>query len=251
MSPRQTAPAFQCYPRDILADSRFIVMTPASRGVLFTLLLHAWLDGSVPDDPRAVAALLREPAGDIENVWPQIVPWFERRDGRLVYTAHEEQRARHVAWRDKCRKGGRRSGEVRRSKGSSTSDEPTDGRVVELDANTAFFDLRSSNCDLHAARESDARAPARSEVRPGHQSHALCSERLCLTAYQLEQFARGVGGDYEQALAAVETWARRTMARYSGGDWKNMPIDTPLKTWDRLWEATGLDDVWRSLRGVA
>src|SRR4051812_202294 len=120
----KAAPAFQDYAADMLADSRFAMMSAAAVGVFYRLKLQAWLDGSVPADVKAVARLVREDAAVVSAIWPEVLPMFEELDGRLIYPPHEEQRAKHAAWRDKSRQGGLASGEARRTKGASTTVQP-------------------------------------------------------------------------------------------------------------------------------
>jgi hypothetical protein len=258
MNPAQ-APAFQVYARDLLADSRFIVMSQAARGAFFTLILHAWLEGDVPGDAQTAAALLREQARAIERTWPEIVRMFEpRTDGRLVYPPHEEQRANHAAWRAKSRAGGLKSGENRRAKGGSTTGQPTtddsskNGSVeVEPNTNTAYCDLPSATCNLHAARERDARAGTRDKPR-GHDTHATCDGRFsrCVPAAVHAKLsgllAPRYGGDRETAKPILLDWYPKV--------WQRLPaafvMGDAFKFWQSQFDADFADQATTATRKV-
>jgi hypothetical protein len=134
---KKQAPAFQEYAADLLADRRFAAMSLPALGLFYILKLRAWLDGSIPADPRTVAAILKEKPREVEQLWTQILPWFVPSGDELILPQHEEQRAKHAAWREKSSRGGKTSGQARRLKGGST--------VVEPQANTSNFVLPTSD----------------------------------------------------------------------------------------------------------
>ena len=175
-----TAPAFQDYPKDFLSDGRVPGMPLAAVGLFYLLKQRAWLDGTIPNDPTAVARLLGRSVAEVRRLWPDVVPFFQPVDDRLTLPALDEQRQRHAEWREKSIRGGKKSGETRKStkggsttvepslgNGGSTTVEPSTGDAVEPDLNTAFCVLQSPISDLHAARgesRADARPPALARV---------------------------------------------------------------------------------------
>ncbi|HAT39486.1 MAG TPA: hypothetical protein DCW35_05845 [Polynucleobacter sp.] len=52
------APAFQEYASDMLANSRYKTMLLAERGLMDTMRRECWVNGSIPKEPRELAAYL-------------------------------------------------------------------------------------------------------------------------------------------------------------------------------------------------
>lgn len=50
MAFRETPPAYQEYAADMLSNRHFRMMTLQQRGLLYTLRLECWVNGSVPCD---------------------------------------------------------------------------------------------------------------------------------------------------------------------------------------------------------
>jgi hypothetical protein len=60
------------YPRETLADGHFSGWSLEERGAWFTLILHNWLEGSLPSDLTALGKLLHLEHGQMRGVWSAI-----------------------------------------------------------------------------------------------------------------------------------------------------------------------------------
>ena len=60
-------PAFQCYASDWMADERYILATPAQRGVLISFLNYCWVNGTIPADPTQAAVLTGMESKHVED----------------------------------------------------------------------------------------------------------------------------------------------------------------------------------------
>jgi uncharacterized protein YdaU (DUF1376 family) len=66
-------PAFQQYPADFLADENVICMTTTQVGAYALLLNVHWRQGSIPSDPKRVAAIVRLRGGAFRRVWSGVL----------------------------------------------------------------------------------------------------------------------------------------------------------------------------------
>ena len=84
-------PAFQFYASDFLTDYKVVVMSMEARGVYITLLAHAWLEKGLPDSEAQLARLCAQPENWSE-IWGEVRPCFEEKDGRLYNKRMERER---------------------------------------------------------------------------------------------------------------------------------------------------------------
>jgi hypothetical protein len=237
MTTLKTCPAFQIYARDVLADARFVLMSQASRGVFMTLLLHAWLEGSIPSDVRQIAALLRSPLREVQRLWPEVMVMFEDRgDGRLVFPSQEEQRAEQAAWREKSRAGGLKSGESRRMKGGSSLVQPDEAKggssvvspMVEANANTAYCVLHPASSVLQE-EERQSVSSERAHGKNEHAAHAWCG-RVCVPRFLHNEFVRAL--NREDADARLLEFYPRWLETFEAE-----PVtEQPAKFWRAAYE---------------
>ena len=111
---RKAAPAYQEYARDTLADERFLLADMATRGVLWTLKMLCWSQGSIPADEAKLARLCGMEVEAFGEAWSAVSEFFaespndssrlthsdleEQREGRLVVVGDADfARNRHVA----------------------------------------------------------------------------------------------------------------------------------------------------------
>lgn len=127
------APAFQFYARDFLTDERVLMMPLEAQGAYVRLLCHQWLEGSIPGDLRRLARLCQVDEGTMSAIWDEVGPCFDSEGDRLFNARLREQRQEREEWVEKCRRGGKASGESRRAKGSSTTPE----QPLQVNGNTA------------------------------------------------------------------------------------------------------------------
>lgn len=129
------APAFQLYANDWLSSTKIALMTPAQEGAYIRLLCYAWNDPncSIPDDDQELSVLSRLGEGWFNGGSAMVRKCFEPHPalpGRLVNRRLIEEREKQLAWREKSKQGGLKSGVSRRkqqpesTKGGSTVVEP-------------------------------------------------------------------------------------------------------------------------------
>ena len=70
------SPAFQFYPKDWLSDPDVSSMTLDAKGAYITLLAFCWLDGSLPNDDKALRRMAGATAPQWRKIAPQILKLF-------------------------------------------------------------------------------------------------------------------------------------------------------------------------------
>jgi uncharacterized protein YdaU (DUF1376 family) len=101
-------PYFRVFPAETVADERFASWTVAERGAWFTLLLHAWTNGSVPSDEATLARTLHLTPKAFRAVWEVIGDRFiphPEKPGRLTSRRLEMEREDATAKSQAGRKG--------------------------------------------------------------------------------------------------------------------------------------------------
>ena len=133
------SPAYQWYPKDILGSSRVAEMTLEEEGAYRRALDYCWLNGSLPDDEKRIAAIIGknctvEIASRVKAMFmPGIDP------NRLTHERLEVERAKQKKWKDKSSEGGKKSWETRqKSKGGSTTLQRVVQKWFEPKLNIAF-----------------------------------------------------------------------------------------------------------------
>jgi hypothetical protein len=100
MAQNRDAPAFQEYAASMLARSDFRALDLVARGLLYTLRLECWVNGSVPADPMRLAKVLGLQAEGVRTALPELAPFFKVKGSDLTcpelddYRAHLEDRRR-------------------------------------------------------------------------------------------------------------------------------------------------------------
>jgi len=74
MAQQREAPAYQEYAASMMARTAYRVMSLEARGLLYSLRLECWVNGSVPADPRTLARVLGYPPEQIEAALPEVLP---------------------------------------------------------------------------------------------------------------------------------------------------------------------------------
>ena len=117
---KRPLPYFQCFASDWMACEEYVFMSAAERGLLFSMLNAAWVNGSVPADSANLARIvqLEEPSVS-SGLTKRVLKWFTGQAGdpaRLICTELERQRAESIAHRQKLADGGRRGGNATQAK---------------------------------------------------------------------------------------------------------------------------------------
>lgn len=137
------APAFQFYPGDFLSDGQQMAMSLSEAGAYIRLMCVCWKEGSIPDEPKALWKMAQaDSLKEFEMVWPRVRVCFkEAAHGGLIHPRLEKERKKQQKWRNKSKKGGLRSAELRaKRKGGSTTPQPPS----QPKGNTSVFSLQSS-----------------------------------------------------------------------------------------------------------
>jgi uncharacterized protein YdaU (DUF1376 family) len=102
-------PYFKFYPAETIADERFSGWTLAERGAWLSLLLHAWVNGSIPGDLPSLARILHVDATAMRSHWDAIGDRFTTLDhlpeGRLSSPRLEQERNEAIAKVEAGKKG--------------------------------------------------------------------------------------------------------------------------------------------------
>src|SRR4030095_5113747 len=87
-------PAFQFYAGDFLVSTT--TFSNEEVGAYIRLLSHQWVNGSVPDDLRALAQILHTSSCVTQRIWQKISPKFSRGTDKLLRNPRlEEVRQKH------------------------------------------------------------------------------------------------------------------------------------------------------------
>jgi uncharacterized protein YdaU (DUF1376 family) len=107
---------------DYLADTMHLSLE--EHGAYLLLIFHYWRTGPVPDDPAAIARIMRISTFRSRNVMKTVRGFFEIREGYLFHKRIERDKAKWLAkyakHQEKSRAGGRASAAARATTGSTT-----------------------------------------------------------------------------------------------------------------------------------
>ena len=159
---KQKAPAFQLYARDWLSDLAVTLMPLAAQGAYIRLLCHQWLDGSIPDDMRSLAALCGTSEDGMAELWPCLKPCFEQiEDGALANPRLAELRRDDDVWRKGKSEDGKRGAAKRWAKAKAEKEaENNDGpanspAIAELKPSNSSSSSSSSSVQLQGDEEGE------------------------------------------------------------------------------------------------
>lgn len=92
------SPAFQWYPKDYLTDENVMVMTLEEEGAYRRLMDHCWLQGSIPNDMRSLAALCKNiTTSRMKKLWLNLQSCFQLDGDRWIHPRIEKERAKQKA----------------------------------------------------------------------------------------------------------------------------------------------------------
>ena len=137
------SPAYQWYPKDADTDETYRLMSYEQQGMYRALLDHQWLEGSIPSDPKTLAALLRVNVRRFRRLWTGISPKFcECADGRLRNDRLERQRQEVNAFIKKQSEKGKKSAKTRWGSDSRGYDPVT--TKPQPEGNSPYCRLRTA-----------------------------------------------------------------------------------------------------------
>ena len=161
MGERERAPAFQCYPADVLTDHAG--MSHEQFGMHWRLSMYAWRERGLPDDLAQLARLLGVPRAKLERHWDVIGARFERRGDRLVLPWQEEERDRQAAFRARQSENGRRGGRSRADRIATDNPPESDGKGLGFSGLTQA-EPRKSSASASASASARTTSPALSRA---------------------------------------------------------------------------------------
>lgn len=121
----KTAPAFQFYASDAIADKRYRLMSLAERGLYLSLLAECWVNQSVPADADAIARWLGYSPTEIKSVLTErVLSFFKDEKGELVSPDLERYRQELDVRREKLSKAGKKGVQAKQDKVSQGASHP-------------------------------------------------------------------------------------------------------------------------------
>ncbi len=126
----KTAPAFQFYASDTMADKRYRSMSLEERGLLISILCECWVNRSVPSDPQSIGKWLGFGKELIEAALTQrVLSFFKVNESEITSPELERYRTELEERREKMSQGGKKGakGKWNPSNGDSHPINPLDG----------------------------------------------------------------------------------------------------------------------------
>jgi hypothetical protein len=114
-------------------------MSLTARGLYREMLDYQWMEGSVPDDPKIVAALLGRPESEIGPVWEQVRGQFSRlKNGTLRNRRMEQIRGVKIGLHSVCIDNKKKAANVRWS-----NERRKHARALQTDANDRTIERKN------------------------------------------------------------------------------------------------------------
>lgn len=162
-------PYYRWYWRDARASMRWQRLHHFARGLYRELLDECWAKGCIPDDPTLCADAIGWPAKDVAKHWAAVREMFvDIGDGLLINERMENERTDNdrlrVTRAVNGRRGGKASGEARRSKpkqneASASTAEATGFSIEASSSSSSSEQSKSSSVGLESSSPSAALAP--------------------------------------------------------------------------------------------
>lgn len=132
---RSKSPAYQRYPRDILANPDIMALTFEEYGVYERFRDIIWLEEYLPNDEIYLAKIFKISPKKFRRLFSAIKKLFQIDNEKIRCPELDEERQKQAEWRLKSSEGGRKSVESRRNRVKGGSDMVQ--RVVEPDVNSS------------------------------------------------------------------------------------------------------------------
>lgn len=138
------APSFQMYCGDFLSDINVRLMTMAQKGMYLTLLLHEWLEKSLPTNEKHLKVLC-DNHPDFDADWSAIKHCFYEEDGRLYNPRLEKERKNNDEYRDRKSNSGKKGAKARWEKKNGTAIAPPSNKEVEVEVEVKSVNKKTKN----------------------------------------------------------------------------------------------------------
>jgi len=104
-------PYYRMHPKDFDSDENVRLMGMCELGLYIRCLNHAWVNGSIPDDPTKIAKITGFPLREVKKSWPAVSKCFTKSDGDvLVNLRLERERKWAIERSDKLQKNWEKRG---------------------------------------------------------------------------------------------------------------------------------------------
>jgi hypothetical protein len=107
LTQNRDAPAFQEYAAAMMARTDYRVMSLEARGLLYTLRLECWVNGSLPAEPALLGRVLGYAGEQMERSLPEICRFFAFNDGQIRCPELDDYRVHLEDRRQRQSEGGR------------------------------------------------------------------------------------------------------------------------------------------------
>lgn len=171
------APAFQWYPKDILASVRVAEMSLSEEGAYRRLIDYCWLHGSIPSDPKRCARLIgKDATPEIAEVALSMFTVDKHDETRMIHDRLDEEREKQ-ARNSKARKRASDSRWKNKTPQSQADDNDANGMQMECktDANASglhdvCIDDRHAKSSLSSPSPSSTAVIKRERERAGDEA---------------------------------------------------------------------------------
>jgi hypothetical protein len=119
MAQNREAPAFQEYAASLMARTEYRVMSLEGRGLLMSLRLECWVNGTLPSDPLRLAKVLGFTPEQVERALPEVAGFFFVDAGSLRCPELDDYRA-HINERSQKQSIGGKNGAAKTNAGRNS-----------------------------------------------------------------------------------------------------------------------------------
>ena len=208
------SPAFQWYPKDILASARVQMMTLAEEGAYRRLLDFCWLNGSIPNDAGKVARLIGKGCTvDVAKVCMEM--FIQNEQGELIHERLEVERIKQKEHSEKRKQAAdarwRNQGTSADASGKQDS-LPNDASALQVQSKSDALHIASSKKDTNVSKKA-TRLPADFKLTEKLQSWTVANTPNINTQREFQKFTdyytaasgnKALGKDWN---AKWRTWA--------------------------------------------
>ena len=145
-------PAFQFYASDFLTDYKVVVMSMEARGVYITLLAHSWLERGLPDSEAQLSRICAQPE-NWQELWKEVRPCFEEKDGRLYSKRMEREREQLKSYIESRKVAGIKGAQARW--GTDDKDGKRIAEPLPRDSSSSSSSISKKNTSLKDLFESE------------------------------------------------------------------------------------------------
>lgn len=148
----EKSPAYQFYPKDILTDGKYLMMSWEQRGIYRHLIDLQWLGGSLPENPVDIAKMIAYPEKEfLVSIWQNLEEAFPLNNGKRMNPKLELIRKKLNSFKKNQSKSGK-EGALRRwgrhSDPISESIAPLAINSPMAENSSSVFSLQSSFPDI-------------------------------------------------------------------------------------------------------